>query len=284
MTPNHKQRIWVITGVSSGLGKALAEQVMTQGDRVIGTCRQPGQVENFTTTNPGRGYGLLLDLTRRDQIEQVAQAVEREWGRIDVLVNNAGFGFAGAIEETTDTELRAIFETNFFGTMALTNAFLPLFRRQRSGHIIQLSSHGGVRAFPGFGGYNASKFALEGASEALAAEVAPLGINVSIVEPGPFRTDFAGSSFGQAAQRLADYEPTAGAFRDRMAQVNGRQEGDPVKAAEAIWQLSNQENPPLRLPLGRIALASILAKIESLRQDVEAGRDVATQAVFEPAG
>ncbi|RIV23981.1 SDR family NAD(P)-dependent oxidoreductase [Fibrisoma montanum] len=278
------RRIWVITGVSSGLGKALAELVMEQGDWVIGTFRQPEQVADFTAANAGRGSALQLDLTRPDQFLKVAQAVERDFGRIDVLVNNAGSGFAGAIEETTDAELRTIFETNFFGPIALTNAFLPLFRRQRSGHIIQLSSHGGVKAFPGFGGYNASKFALEGASEALAAEVAPLGIRVSIVEPGPFRTAFAGAGFGQAAQRLADYEPTAGAFRERMAQVHGRQEGDPAKAAEAIWQLSLQEKPPLRLPLGRIALASITSKIESLRQDVEASRDVASRAVFESVG
>jgi len=278
------RRIWVITGVSSGLGKALAELVMEQGDWVIGTFRQPEQVADFTAANAGRGSALQLDLTRPDQFLEVAQAVERDFGRIDVLVNNAGSGFAGAIEETTDAELRTIFETNFFGPVALTNAFLPLFRQQRSGHIIQLSSHGGVKAFPGFGGYNASKFALEGASEALAAEVAPLGIRVSMVEPGPFRTAFAGAGFGQAAQRLADYEPTAGAFRERMAQVHGRQEGDPVKAAEAIWQLSLQEKPALRIPLGRIALASITSKIESLRQDMEASRDVASRAVFESVG
>ncbi|WP_332369550.1 SDR family NAD(P)-dependent oxidoreductase [Spirosoma telluris] len=177
--------------------------------------------------------------------------------------------------------MRTVFEANFFGTIALTQAFLPLFRQQGTGHIIQISSQAGIKATAGFGVYNASKFALEGASEALAAEIAPLGLYLTLVEPGPFRTNFAGASFKQAANRIGDYEATAGVFRNRIGQVNGQQEGDPAKAAEAIWQVTTSANPPLRLPLGKIALASIKAKLESLRQDLEAGTDVASSAVFD---
>lgn len=278
----HSTRIWFITGISGGLGKALTDCVLAHGDFVIGTFRNAGQAAGFNAANTGRGFALVLDLTQPDQIRQAVQTVTDQFGTIDVLVNNAGFGFAGAIEEASDAEIRAVFEANFFGTIALTQAFLPLFRQQKRGHIIQISSQAGVKATPGFGVYNASKFALEGASEALAGEVAPLGIKLTLVEPGPFRTNFAGGSFKQAATQLDDYVATAGAFRSRMQQVNGQQEGDPAKAAEAIWQLAQAENPPLRLPLGTIALASITAKIDSLQQDVDAGRAVASRAVFEP--
>ncbi len=165
--------------------------------------------------------------------------------------------------------------------MRITQAALPLFRVQRSGHLVQISSHGGFKAFLGFGIYNASKFALEGFSEALAAEVNPLGIKVTIVEPGPFRTGFAGAAFRQAREHIGDYQPTAGAFRERMKAVDGKQEGDPHKAARAILQVVQSEHPPLRLPLGKIALATLTAKMESVRQDVETTRELAVSVVFE---
>lgn len=272
--------IWFITGISGGLGKALAECVMQHGDFVIGTFRQQQQVDAFNEQHTDRGFALLLDVTNAEAVSQTAQTVIDRFGRLDVLVNNAGYGFAGAIEEATEADVRAVFAANFFGMLAVTQAFLPLFRRHKKGRILQISSQSGVKAVPGFGIYNASKFALEGLSEALAAEVAPLGIQVTLVEPGPFRTNFAGSSFGQAEQHIADYDATAGAFRQRMETANGKQEGDPAKAAEAIWQLAQQENPPLRLPLGKIAVATIQAKIDSLQQDLDAGRAVAEQAVF----
>ncbi|WP_375444544.1 oxidoreductase [uncultured Fibrella sp.] len=273
-------RNWFITGISSGLGKALADTLLDHGDFVIGTFRQADQVADFNAANEGRGFALMLDITRPEQIKQAVQTVIDRFGRLDVLVNNAGYGFAGAIEEASEVEIRAVFEANFFGTVALTQAFLPLFRQQKSGHIVQISSQAGVKATPGFGVYNASKFALEGASEALAAEIAPLGIRLTIVEPGPFRTNFAGGSFRQATIQIDDYAATAGTFRSRMGQINGQQEGDPAKAAEAIRQLVQSENPPLRMPLGTIALASITAKIASLQQDVDAGREVASRAIF----
>jgi len=274
------QQHWFITGISSGLGKALADAALAAGHFVIGTFRQPEQVTQFNTAHPENGFSYQLDLRDAEQIRAAADDVTERFGRIDVLVNNAGFGFAGAVEEASDAELRAVFETNFFGTVALTKAFLPLFRQQRHGHIIQLSSHSGMKAPAGFGVYSASKFALEGISEALAAELAPLGIKLTIVEPGPFRTDFAGAGFGQSDAHIADYDATAGAFRTRMAQVNGQQEGDPEKAANAILHVATLEHPPLRLPLGKIALGTISAKIASVQQDLDAGRSLAEGATF----
>jgi NAD(P)-dependent dehydrogenase (short-subunit alcohol dehydrogenase family) len=273
-------KIWFITGISGGLGQALANAVMQHGDLVVGTFRKSEQVDAFNAEHSDRGLALLLDVTRPEQIEQAVQHVKDRFGRIDVLVNNAGYGFAGAVEEATEAEVRAVFDANFFGMLTVTQAFLPLFRQQRYGHIIQISSQSGVKAVPGFGIYNASKFALEGLNEALAAEVAPLGIHLTLVEPGPFRTNFAGSSFGKADQHITDYDDTAGAFRQRMEQANGKQEGDPDKAAEAIWNLSRQSAPPLRLPLGKIAVATIQAKIDSLQKDLDAGKATAEQAVF----
>lgn len=274
------RRIWLITGISSGIGQALAKAVMATGDFVIGTFRRPEQVDEFNATHAGQGLARLLDLTQPDQIRAVAQTITDQFGRLDVLVNNAGYGLAGAVEETTDDEIRAVFEANFFGTVALTRVLLPLFRRQRSGHIVQLSSHSGFKGFAGFGIYGASKFALEGLSEALAAEVAPLGIRVTIVEPGPFRTNFAGTSFRQAAERIADYDGTAGVFRDRMEQVNGQQEGDPAKAADAILQITRLDNPPLRLPLGKIALNTLTTKLAAVQHDLDTWRDMAASATY----
>lgn len=274
------KKIWLITGISTGLGKALAEAVLEHGDFVIGTFRNPEQATAFTTHHPDNALGVVLDITDLAQIQAAFQTITNQFGRLDVLVNNAGYGFAGAVEEASLDEVRAVFEANVFGTLAVTQAALPLFRQQRSGHIVQLSSHSGMKGFPGFGIYSASKFALEGFSEALAQEVAPLGIRLTLVEPGPFRTNFAGSSFRQAAQVIPDYAPTAGVFRQRMEQVNGRQEGDPTKAAQAIVRLVGSPNPPLRLPLGKIALSTISAKLASVQQDLEAGREEAENAVF----
>ncbi|MBC8041814.1 MAG: SDR family NAD(P)-dependent oxidoreductase [Rhizobacter sp.] len=280
MMDNSKQKIWFITGISSGLGKALAEAVIESGDMVIGTLRNTIEVDVFNNKHREEAFSVLMDVTNTAEIEKAFQVVKEKYGRIDVLVNNAGVGLAGAIEETSLTETRAMFEANFFGALQVTQAALPFFRQQRSGHIIQISSHGGVKAMAGFGIYNASKFALEGFSEALAAEVAPLGIKLTIVEPGPFRTNFAGDSFRQAEKTIEDYHATAGAFRERIKQANGKQEGDPYKAARAIMQIAGSENPPLRLPLGKTAIATITAKLASIQKDVDTFREVAEQAIF----
>lgn len=274
------QKIWFITGISSGLGKALAQTVIENGDFVIGTFRNQTQADSYNEQHQDKAYALTLDITKPNEIDKAFKLIEDKFGKVDVLVNNAGFGFAGAIEETSTAEVREIFEANFFGTMQLTKTFLPLFREQKSGHIIQISSHGGFKAFPGFGIYNASKFALEGFSEALAIEVAPLGIKLTIVEPGPFRTNFAGSSFKQANKIIEDYNQTAGLFRERMKQVDGKQEGDPQKAAKAIFDITKIDTPPLRLPLGKIAIISLTTKLESVQNDINNFKEIAESVVY----
>ncbi|MGL4632229.1 MAG: oxidoreductase [Leadbetterella sp.] len=275
-----EHKIWFITGISSGLGKALAEKVLENGDFVVGTFRNQSQVDAFNDLHKGKALGLTLDITKLQDIENAFQLVSEKLGRVDVLVNNAGYGLAGAIEETSMSEAREIFEANFFGALYLTQTFLPLLRKQRSGHILQISSHGGFKAFPGFGIYNASKFALEGFSEALAMEVAPLGIKLTIVEPGPFRTQFAGDSFSQALKNIEDYDSTAGVFRERIKLVDGKQEGDPIKAAQAIYDITKQDTPPLRLPLGKVALVSLTSKLESVQKDLDGYREVAESVVY----
>lgn len=275
-----ENKIWFITGISSGLGKALAQSVMDNGDFVIGTFRNQKQANIFNSQHKDKAFALTLDITKETEIVNAVKLISEKFGKVDVLVNNAGYGFAGAIEETSTAEVREIFEANFFGTLQLTQSFLPMLRQQKSGHIIQISSHGGFKAFPGFGIYNASKFALEGFSEALAIEVAPLGIKLTIVEPGPFRTNFAGSSFKQAEKIIEDYNPTAGAFRERMKQVDGKQEGDPIKASHAIIDITKLDTPPLRLPLGKIAIVSLTTKLESVQKDINTYKDIAESVVY----
>lgn len=275
-----KQRIWFITGISSGLGKALAQSVIEKGDFAIGTFHSQMQADIFNNHYKEKAFALTLDITKPEEINEAFALVKDKFGKVDVLVNNAGYGLAGAIEETSLAEARAIFEANFFGTLQLTQTFLPLFRQQKSGHILQISSHGGFKAVAGFGIYNASKFAIEGFSEALAQEIAPLGIKVTIVEPGPFRTNFAGRSFRQAGKIIDAYNPTAGVFSARMKQANGKQEGDPIKAARAIIDITRLDTPPLRLPLGKIAIVSIQAKLDSVQNDINNFRDLAENAIF----
>ncbi len=277
----NQPKIWLITGVSSGLGQALAQSVMAAGGFVVGTQRDAAAIAAFNQQHTGNGVSLALDLTNEVQIEQMVQDVIGRFGRIDVLVNNAGMGFVGAVEEASIDETRKVFETNFFGTLKMTQAVLPHMRAAKQGHVVQISSHGGIKAFAGFGIYNASKFALEGFSEALALEVAPLGIQVTIVEPGPFRTHFAGEGLGQAERLIDDYAETAGVFRTRLQGVHGKQEGDPAKAALAILDRVSAASGPLRMPLGKTALVTIGMKLDSVRADLESGRQVAEGAVFQ---
>lgn len=273
-------KTWFITGISSGLGKALAQTAIDEGDFMIGTFRNQSQTDSFNSQHKNKALGLTLDITNPVEIERAVKLVTDKFGQIDVLVNNAGYGLAGAIEETSPRETREIFEANFFGALKLTQSFLPIFRNQKSGHIIQISSHGGFKAFAGFGIYNASKFALEGFSEALAQEVAPLGIKVMIVEPGPFRTSFAGNGFKLADHTIADYNSTAGTFREKIKGMDGKQEGDPIKAAKAIYNITKLEKTPLRLPLGKVALRSLTTKLESVKTDLENFKDVAESVIF----
>ncbi|WP_299220521.1 oxidoreductase [uncultured Aquimarina sp.] len=276
-----KNKIWLITGISSGLGKALAESVIEKGDFVIGTFRQESQVEEFNKKYTKKAKAMVLDITNEESIKNCVEKIISDYSKIDVLVNNAGIGFVGAVEETSLEEVRSVFEPNFFGTLKMTQTVLPFMRKEKKGHIVQISSHGGVKAFAGFGIYNASKFALEGFSEAMAQEVAPLGIKVSIVEPGPFRTNFAGNRLGQAEKVIGDYSETAGAFRTKLKGVNGKQEGDPIKASKAIINLINSKNQTLRLPLGKVALMTIGMKLDSVKSDLEKNRKIAESAVYD---
>ena len=242
---------WLITGVSSGLGSALAEAALERGDKVAGTLRNEAGRAGFEQLAPSRSFGILPDVTDEASVREGVEDALRRTGGIDVLVNNAGYGFEGAIEEASLDQVRAQFAVNVFGAVSVIQTVLPYMRSRRAGHIVNITSMGGLTAFPGVGIYNGSKYALEGISEALAKEVKPLGIKVTIVEPGPFRTDWAGRSMVHAERTIEDYDATAGAYRRVLAQRNGRQPGDPRKAAEAIMLAVAADEPPLHLLLGR---------------------------------
>ncbi|MFD2247790.1 oxidoreductase [Pontibacter ruber] len=275
------EKVWFITGVSGGFGRELAAQAAKAGAKVIGTVRQAGQLEEFNAISPGNTFGYLLDVTNPDGVKATVDAAFKYFGRLDVLVNNAGFGFLGAIEEASIAEVRQVMETNFFGALQVTQAVLPYMRQQGSGRIIQISSVAGIRSTPGFGVYNASKFALEGFSEALAQEVAPFNIQVTIVEPGPFRTRFAGTSIKRASRHMQEYESTSGRFKQAMEERNGYQDGDPEKGAAVIVQVASSDNPPLRLPLGRTAFEAVRLKLQQVAKDLDAWEYLAAHTSFD---
>lgn len=260
------QRTFLVTGASRGLGHALAQCIREDGDFVIATFRDRREAEAFTQES--NGWGVVMDLSQPSSIDRSVAEILESHPRIDVLINNAGYGLIGAVEETSDEEVRSIFEVNVFGALRLTNHILPVMRVQQFGHIIQISSHGGFKAFGGFGIYNATKFALEGFSEALFQEVQPHGIHVTLVEPGPLRTDFAGHSLKLAKRELSEYAATSGVMRKRMTDVNGKQPGDPMRAAQVILEITRMNAPPLRLPLGKTALQSLQSKMEQVSRDM----------------
>lgn len=274
---------WLITGCSTGFGRAIAQHVIELGHHVVVTARHPAQVEDLAAAHPDRTLVHKLDVTDVQDIEQAVTAAEQRFGRIDVLVNNAGIGYFGAFEESDMDAVRAMFEINFWGLAAMTRAVLPGMRRRRSGTIVNISSVGGLRARPSLSFYAATKFGVEALSESLAQEVAPLGIKVLLVEPGPFRTDWAGRSAGAAAQTLDDYAETAGATRRTVQGYSGRQPGDPERAARAIVLAVNAAEPPLRLLLGKVALAGARAKLDELRRDFDAWAEVTEGADFPAA-
>ena len=274
-------KIWLITGVSGGLGRALAQEVASQGDIVFGTLRKPGQIEEFNQLVHGKTFGLELDINNHQRIELLVTHILDQFGRIDVLVNNAGYGLFGAIEETSMTEARQQMETNFFSALAMTQAVLPVMRRQRSGHVVQISSMAGIRSSPGMGLYNASKFALEGFSEALALESKHLDIKVTLVEPGPFRTLWAGASSVRAKKIIEEYNQTSGELIRTVNAYTGSQPGDPVKAAKAIIKAVNSDHPPLRLVLGKIALEAVRKKISQLGKEYDEWEQVSLDTSFD---
>jgi NAD(P)-dependent dehydrogenase (short-subunit alcohol dehydrogenase family) len=283
MSMANSQRVWFITGASTGFGRLLAEQALAKGDNVVATARKPEQIADLTHNHPEAALVLALDVTDNNAVESAVDAAIKQFGRIDVLVNNAGYGLAGAIEEATEDEYMPVFETNVFGLICVTKAVLPSLRKQRSGHIVNLSSVGGLIGSPGWGYYNASKFAVEGFSEALAAEVAPLGIHVTIVEPGPFRTDFLGRSGVEAEQRIADYDQTAGKTRQYFHEQAGKQAGDPAKAAAAILTAVDAAKPPKHLVLGKLAFNRMNQHLDEWKQELEAWRETSLGADFDTA-
>ena len=268
-------RVWFITGASRGLGALVAAEALASGDAVVATARDPSSV----TTRLGENDRLLplkLDVTNETEAHAAAEAAVKTFGRIDILINNAGYGLLGAVEEASAEEVQRLFATNVFGTLAVTRAVLPHMRRQHSGHVINISSIGGYRAYPGWGVYGSTKFAIEGITEALAGEVAPLGIHATVVEPGFFRTDFLDdNSLVRTGQQLADYDASVGDTRNAANDLNHQQLGDPAKFAKAMMVLANAPNPPVRLPLGSDTVKRIEAKNAEVVAEMTEWRELA---------
>jgi len=277
-----KKSVWLITGCSTGFGRELSRTLLRRGHSVVVTARNPKTLDEFTSI--GNALVAALDVTVPLQIADVIRQAEARFGQIDVLVNNAGYGYLSAVEEGEDEEVRALFETNVFGLANMTKAVLPGMRKRGCGHIVNISSMGGLIGFPGIGYYNATKFAVEGLSEALAKETAPLGIKVTIVEPGPFRTDWAGRSLKTPKTAIADYAQSAGARRAAIKNYSGTQQGDPVRGVEAIIQAVESPEPPLHLLLGRPAYEMTTVKFKEFAAEMEKWREVSLGADFPDAG
>ena len=279
--PSEKQKkVWFITGCSTGFGRELAKQLLDGGYRAVVTARDPAKVEDIAADRNDRALVLQLDVTDPVEVNASVKSAEQHFGGIDVLVNNAGIGYFGAVEESDDEEVRRMFEINFFGLSRMTRAVLPGMRKRRTGHIVNMSSIGGLRSFPTLAYYHATKYAVEGFSEALALEVGPLGINVTIVEPSGFRTDWAGRSAAESKNRIADYAPTAGKNLEDLRGHSGKQAGDPVRAAAAIIAAVESPNPPLHLLLGKAALKGARGKLDSLKKDFDAWEKTTVEADF----
>lgn len=274
-------KVWFITGASSGFGAELAKAIIEKGDRVAATFRKAEQASTFSQQYNGDGFGIVLDVTHTEKISSVLQQAIDKFQRIDVLVNNAGYGTIGAIEEFSLQEIREQMETNFFGAVAVTKAVIPIMREQAAGHIVQISSQSGFRAVAGFGVYNASKFALEGFSEALAQELTPFGIKLTIVEPGPFRTQFLSGSLKMPQQQMEIYQKgPVGQMYQYQQKMNGSQEGDPVKAAKAIVDYVHSDKQNLRLPLGKVTIQSMRAKLAAVEKDIAANESIAINTIY----
>ena len=287
MTINDKQLVitetpvWFITGCSTGFGREIAKLALAAGYRTVVTARDPDDLKDLAAL--GHALVLRLDVTNRHQVEHAIAAAEEKFGHIDVLVNNAGIGYFGAVEESEEIEVRKMFEINVFGLARMIHGVLPGMRKRRRGFIVNLSSIGGLRSFPAIGYYNATKFAVEGLSEALWQEVEPLGIRVMLVEPSGFRTDWAGRSANESTNVIADYAATAGTWRREVRARSGHQPGDPVRAARAIIKAVESLHPPHHLLLGNDAYNAATAKLDDLRQQYAAWEAVARGADFPPA-
>ncbi len=286
MQPASESPVWFVTGCSNGLGREFAAVALEQGARVVATAREPARLADLVAGREDRALALPLDVTDPAQIVEAIARAEERFGRIDVLVNNAGRGVVGAIEEVSDEEVRAAYELNVFGLMAVTRAVLPGMRARRQGAIVNVSSIGGLVARPASGIYASTKFAVEGFSQALAAEMKPFGIKVMAIEPGPFRTNF-GSAVMRAKRRIAEYE--TGAVGERIAEMQagyGRQKGDPRRAAQAVWDALAAPDTPVRLVLGGGALKLAQTAVAAFARDLDDWAEVSRGADFPrtPAG
>lgn len=271
-------KVWFITGCSTGFGRHLAQEALQKGEKVAVTARNTNDVKDLTEKYPDIAHAITLDVTKPGQVSAAVKEAVEKFGTIDVLVNNAGIGYFGAIEESEEEEVRRMFEINFFGLAAVTKEVLPVMRKQGSGHIINISSVGGSVAFPGVGMYNATKFAVTGYSEALAKELAPLGIKVTVIAPSGFRTDWAGRSANDTKVKIADYETTAHTNQGTIRGYSGNQPGDPVRAAQAIIKIAETPDAPVRLFLGVGALKGIRNKIDEMKKDIDAWEETTVWA------
>lgn len=271
---------WFITGASRGFGKAVVLEALKRGDRVVATARNVSALKDIVVLAPDRVLALPLDVTQPAQISAAYKAATERFGRIDTLFNNAGIGYFAAVEESDEAEFRRMMEINLFGLAAVTRAFLPSMRAARSGTVLNVSSVGGIRSFPAVGWYNASKFAVEGLSEALSLEVAPLGIHVVLIEPSAFSTDWAGNSAHEVTEDavIADYAETAGAQRETFRAGAGHEPGDPALAAIAIVDVAHDANPPLRLPLGNYAYDGTVEKLDAVKAEIVMREQVSRSA------
>ncbi len=276
--------VWFVTGCSTGLGREFARAALARGFRVVATARDPKSIADLVKGRDGQAIALKLDVADPKAIAAAVKQAERAFGRIDVLINNAGYGYMSAVEEGEDAAIRAQFETNFFGLAAMIRAVLPGMRARRSGGIVNISSVGGLRGTPAGGYYCATKHAVNGLTESLALEVEPLGIRVMVVEPGPFRTDWGGRSLQHGPTRIADYEATAHKRGRDIASYSGSQAGDPVRAAEAVIAALLSPNPPRHLVLGRFGLDAARTKFKDMLRDLDAWETTSLGADFPVAG
>ncbi len=272
--------VWLITGCSTGFGRELAQLVLDRGWNAVVTARRPDQLQDLVEGHETNALAVALDVTDKAQVGAAVAAAQERFGRVDVLVNNAGYGYLAAMEEGEEDQVRALFETNFFGLVNLSKAVLAGMRERKSGTIVNISSIGGLVSFPLTGYYHATKYAVEGMSESLAIEVAPLGIKVILVEPGPFRTDWSGRSLQKSDAAIPDYKDMTSMVRQMYANNRGKQAGDPVRAAEAIITAVTAENPPLRLLLGKAALENAQKKLSALATEFDAWKETTLGADF----
>ncbi|MBC7711959.1 MAG: SDR family NAD(P)-dependent oxidoreductase [Rhizobacter sp.] len=261
-------KVWFITGCSTGFGRCLTEELLKKNHKVVATARDPKTLDDLVKKYPDQLLTLALDVTKNTDIKNAVKSAVDKFFRIDVLVNNAGYGIVGAMEEASQEDIKRIFDTNVFGLIEMTKAVLPVMRSQKSGNILNISSVAGFASLPGFGIYNSTKYAVEGVSEALYSEVAAFGIKVTIIEPGPFRTDFSNRSLARTNQ-MSEYDDVLKTMRQYTNNIDGKQPGDPVRGAKAMIELVAMENPPVRIPFGKMAVDRIQLKINNFTKDMK---------------